>query len=140
MRPITDVCVLTQDLDRAIAFYTGPMGLTLDHRMDGFADFRGMGIALAVWEADHLRASTGVDASAGGHGSAVMIAVRLASPDEVDARYQELERAGVRFHAPPKDYQWNARCAYFTGPDNELWELYAWYPGGEPGAVPSRLS
>jgi catechol 2,3-dioxygenase-like lactoylglutathione lyase family enzyme len=135
VRPITDVCVLTQDLDRAIAFYTGPMGLTLDHRMDGFADFRGMGIALAVWEADHLRASTGVDASAGGHGSAVMIAVRLASPDEVDARYQELEQAGVRFQAPPKDYPWNARCAYFTGPDRELWELYAWYPGGEPGAV-----
>ena len=136
MRPITDVCVLTQDLERAVAFYTGPMGLTLDHRMEGFADFRGMGIALAVWEAGHLRANTGIDASTGGHGATVMIAVRLASPDEVDARYQELERAGVRFQAPPKDYPWNARCAYFTGPDNELWELYAWYAGGEPGALP----
>jgi len=63
--PITDVCVITRDLARAIEFYTGPLGLTLDHRMDGFADFRGMGIALAVWQADHLRAHTGVPAVAG---------------------------------------------------------------------------
>ncbi|MGN9843191.1 VOC family protein [Nonomuraea sp. H19] len=138
MKAITDVCVVTQDLERAIRFYTGPLGLTLDHRMEGFADFHGLGIALAVWAADHLRATTGVAASAGGHGSAVMIAVRLDTPADVDARYHELSRAGVRFQAPPKDYPWNARCAYFTGPDDELWELYAWYDGGEPGAVRDR--
>jgi len=135
MTPITDVCVITRDLARAIEFYTGPLGLTLDHRMEGFADFRGMGIALAVWQADHLRAHTGVPASPAGSGPAVMIAVRLSSPAEVDARYESLRRAGVRFTTPPADYPWNARCAYFTGPDQELWELYAWYSGGEPGAV-----
>ncbi len=32
----------------------------------------------------------------------------------------------------PADYPWNARCAYFTDPDDTLWELYAWLEGG-PG-------
>ena len=131
---ITDVCVITQDLERSIRFYTERLGLTLAHRMEGFADFHGMGIALAVWHADHIRATTGVDAARGGRGAAVMIAIRCAAPSDVDARYETLRRAGVEFHAPPADYPWNARCAYFTGPDNELWELYAWYEGGEPGA------
>ena len=135
MMPITDIAVITHDLPRAISFYTEKLGLTLAHRMEGFADFHGLGIALAVWEADHLRATTGVPASTGGHGPAAMIAVRLEAPSEVDQRFDELRRTGVEFHAPPKDYPWNARCVYFIGPDSELWELYAWYDGGEPGAV-----
>ncbi len=138
MKPITDVCVITQDLERAIAFYAGPMGLTLQHRMPGFADFGGMGVALAVWEARHLHATTGVAVSSGGRGSAVMIAVRLDSPAAVDAQYDVLRRRGITFQVEPADYPWNARCAYFTGPDHELWELYAWYEGGEPGAVGHR--
>lgn len=49
-----------------------------------------------------------------------------------------LRRRGITFQVEPADYPWNARCAYFTGPDHELWELYAWYEGGEPGAVGHR--
>ena len=36
----------------------------------------------------------------------------------------------MRFVSAPGDYPWNARCAYFTDPDDNVWEIYAWYPDG----------
>lgn len=46
--------------------------------------------------------------------------------------HAELTAKGVPFYGPPENYVWNARCAYFTDPDDTLWELYAWLDGG-PG-------
>lgn len=56
----------------------------------------------------------------------------LDAPGEIDRLYTELTAKGVPFQGPPEDYVWNARCAYFTDPDDTLWELYAWLDGG-PG-------
>ena len=58
-------------------------------------------------------------------------------PDEAAtvALLAELKAKGVPFQAPPADYEWNAYCAYFTGPDDEVWEIYAWRPGGAPGKL-----
>jgi len=49
--------------------------------------------------------------------------------------YRELADRGVPFQGPPADYPWNAYCAYFFGPDDEVWELYAWREGGGPGKL-----
>ena len=136
---ITDVCLIPDDLDRAIAFYCDALGYRVSHRMPGFADFIGPGPVLALWEAGHIRANTGVPATAGrATGPRVMLAIELDSPGEVDAVYERLASRGVEFYRVPADYPWNARCAYFGGPCGEFWELYAWYDGGEPGAVSSE--
>ena len=37
------------------------------------------------------------------------------------------------FTGAPQNYSWNARCCYFTDPDDNLWELYAWAEGGPVG-------
>jgi len=89
---------------------------------------------LALWERRHIGAHAHVpvtgDAPAG-----VAIAVRLDSVAAIDSAYDELIGKGVAFVNPPADYPWNARCLYFTGPDGEVWELYAWLPGGAPGKI-----
>jgi hypothetical protein len=36
---------------------------------------------------------------------------------------------------PEMNGHWNAYCAYFFGPDDEVWELYAWRQGGGPGKL-----
>ena len=53
-------------------------------------------------------------------------------PKDLDPLHAELTAKGVPFYGPPENYVWNARCAYFTDPDDTLWELYAWLDGG-PG-------
>ena len=132
---ISDVCVLCEDVERSVAFYRDKLGFVLKHRAEGFADFTGAGLTLALWEIDHISAHTGVANTRGPGAHKVCIAVRLPSPAEVDACYAELSAKGVPFSGPPADYVWNAYCCYFTGPDDELWELYAWREGGPVGVV-----
>ncbi len=134
---ISDVCVLCEDVERSVAFYRDKLGFELLHRAEGFADFTGAGLTLALWEIDHINAHTGVANTRGPGAHKVCIAVKLPSPAEVDASYAELSAKGVPFYGPPADYVWNAYACYFTGPDDELWELYAWREGGPVGAVES---
>lgn len=133
VHPITDVCVLVEDIERAVEFYTEKLGFKLRRRAEGFADFAGAGLTLAAWEIDHIHAYTGVSnlrSRAGAHKAC--IALQLESPAVLDDVYNKLAERGVEFQAPPKSYVWNAYAAYFTDQDDTLWELYAWEEGG-PG-------
>ncbi len=132
---ISDVCVLVEDIERSIRFYVDCLGFTLLHRAEGFADFSGAGLTLALWEIDHISQHTGIANTRGPGAHKACIAVKLPSPTEVDACYAELSAKGVTFQDAPADYPWNARCCYFTGPDDEVWELYAWREGGAVGAL-----
>lgn len=130
---ISDICLLVEDIDRTIAFYVDKLGFRLRRSAEGFADFHNDGITLAAWELDHINAHTGVSnkrAPAGAHKAC--IAVNVSPPAEVDRLYSELLAKGVPFYGPPEDYVWNARCIYFSDPDDTLWEVYAWLEGG-PG-------
>lgn len=128
---ITDVCLLVENIQRAVDFYTNVLGFRLRRRAEGFADFHSEGITLAAWEIDHINRHCGVSnvrAPVGAHKAC--IAARLSSPAEIDAMHQRLTAQGVHFVSEPADYPWNARCAYFTDPDENVWEIYAWYPDG----------
>ena len=134
--PITDICFLVEDLNRAAAFYIDRMGFKPRRRAPGFADFKGAGITLALWEIDHLAVNTGLSARRGPPGvHKACAAIQLGLPSDVDLAYADLGAAGVTFQSPPADYSWNARCCYFSDPDGNLWELYAWGEGGPVGDV-----
>jgi catechol 2,3-dioxygenase-like lactoylglutathione lyase family enzyme len=136
---ITDVCLLVRDVETSVAFYRDKLGFVLKHRAEGFADFTGAGMTLALWESAHIGRHAGV-AVTQDRPASVLIAVKLDSSDDVEATYQELSTKGVAFTGPPADYSWNARGAYFAGPDGEIWELYAWLEGGAPGKMPEMIS
>jgi catechol 2,3-dioxygenase-like lactoylglutathione lyase family enzyme len=130
---ISDVCLLVENIERTVDFYVNKLGFRLRRRAEGFADFNNGGIRLAAWELDHIHRHTGVSASrapAGAHKACV--AIELEAPAEIDRLYSELSARGVTFYRAPDNYVWNARCVYFTDPDDTLWELYAWLDGG-PG-------
>ena len=130
---ISDICILVEDIEKTLSFYTEKLGFELRRRAEGFADFTGAGITLAAWELDHINTHTGVSNRRGPQGiHKVCIAVELKQPDDIDRYFKELSDKGVSFISPPTDYVWNARCTYFSDPDGTLWELYAWLAGG-PG-------
>jgi thymidine phosphorylase len=137
---ISDVCVLCRDIESSIRFYRDKLGFRLKHRAESFADFIGAGLTLALWEIDHISRHTGIANVPGPGAHKACIAVWLPSPAEVDAAYRDLAAKGVPFQGPPADYAWNAYCCYFTGPDDEVWELYAWREGGAPGAIETPVS
>jgi catechol 2,3-dioxygenase-like lactoylglutathione lyase family enzyme len=130
---ISDVCLLVENIERTVEFYVDKLGLRLRRRAEGFADFHGDGVTLAAWEIDHIGQHTGVSKlRSPRHAHKVCVAVQLDAPGEIDRLHAELTAKGVPFYGPPENYVWNARCAYFTDPDDTLWELYAWLDGG-PG-------
>ncbi|MDQ1130324.1 VOC family protein [Microbacterium sp. SORGH_AS_0888] len=133
---IRDVAILVSDVDRSVAFYRDVLGFRLEHRMPGFADFVGPQVRLALWERAHFSSHIGFDPGTDGGGPQVMIAVHLPAPSDVDAQHRMLLDRGVDVIRAPADYRaWNARALYFRGPDGEVWELYAWFDGGEPGEL-----
>lgn len=133
---ITDICLITPDVDVSIDFYVNKLGFTLRSRMPGFADFQGPGVILAVWENRQLEGATGIPGhTAEGAARTVMLACELESPAAIDDTYHDFLQRGIEFTGPPKDFPWNARCIYFDGPNGEFWEFFAWYGGGEPGIV-----
>ena len=131
---IRDVCILVTDIEASIRFYTEKLGFKLKHRAPGFADFTGAGLTLALWEREHIAHHADVRVEPGS-ASAVLVAVLVDSPAELDRIHEDLTGRGVSFLNPPRAYAWNAHCAYFHGPDGETWELYAWLEGGAPGKV-----
>jgi|688.fasta_scaffold685669_2 catechol 2,3-dioxygenase-like lactoylglutathione lyase family enzyme len=139
MKPpfLTDICLITRDIDASVEFYTKKLHFQLSSQMPGFADFVGHGIVLALWDAKKLEETTGVPGQTGeptGHG--VMLAIQVDSPAEVDQAYEDLSARGVVFYGAPKDYPWNTRSIFFAGPSGEFWEFYAWREGGKPGVLP----
>lgn len=128
---ITDICVLVTDIQRTVDFYTNVLGFKLRRRAEGFADFHSEDVTLAAWELGHISKHCGVhNVPAPKLAHKACIALRLAATAEVDAMYERLKAKGVPFASLPGDYPWNARCAYFTDPDDTVWEIYAWYPDG----------
>jgi catechol 2,3-dioxygenase-like lactoylglutathione lyase family enzyme len=132
-KKITDICLLVEDIDRTVDFYVNKLDFRLRRKAEGFADFHANGITLAAWELDHINRHCGVSnlrSPKGAHKACV--AMELESASEIDRLYAELLLRGVIFYREPADYVWNARCVYFTDPDDTLWELYAWIGAG-PG-------
>lgn len=137
--PITDICFLVEDVERASAFYVDKLGFIPRRRAEGFADFKGAGVTLALWEIGHIGEKVGIsDRRPEPKVHKACAAVELESPGAVDAAFDELLAAGVVFHGPPADYEWNAHACYFTDPDDNLWEIYAWADGGPVGDLDPR--
>ena len=130
---ITDVCILVKDTKRSIDFYVGKLGFELNRQAEGFAEFNGAGLTLACWEIDHISSHTGISNAKAEGPHKVCVAVRLPTPEEIDEAFADLSGKGVVMYGPPEDYVWNARGFYFSGPDDELWEVYAWKDGGSAG-------
>lgn len=128
--PITDVCLLVQDLDRSIAFYEA-LGFRLRRKNPGYADFDSAGTTLALWESRHVAEHVGFSAEGSERPvHKAMIAFRVELPEKVEEIYREVTGKGIAALAPPKLYEWNATCFYFADPDGNTWEIYSWRPEG----------
>lgn len=132
--PITDVCMTCRNLEASVAFYRDKIGLKLRRSQEGFADFKSSHITLALWQLDHIQKHTGLTGHCGDEQTRkVMTAIEVPSVAVVDEIYSDLTGKDVPFTGPPKTYEWNAYCCYFSDPDGNLWEIYAWVGAGAEG-------
>ena len=133
---ISDVCVLVEDIERSIAFLFRAARLQAQASRRGLRRFhRRRADAGALGDRPHQPPHRHLEQARprrpqGLHCRPAADAGRCRRLP----RGAELRKASSS-SGPPADYPWNARCCYFAGPDDELWELYAWRQGGAVGAV-----
>jgi catechol 2,3-dioxygenase-like lactoylglutathione lyase family enzyme len=133
---ISDICLLVQDLERAVQFYRDRVGFKLRRLAPGFADFFTAGATLALWQVDHMQTHLHLPPGPAQRGGwRTMAAIQVENSDGVDQMHGTLSAKGVPFLVGPKAYPWNAYACYFTDPEENLWEIYTWQEGGHANLI-----
>jgi uncharacterized protein len=95
---------------------------------DQYAAFKTAGVMLSLFPIEELEKDAGVkfyhnEKSYRG----VTFAINVNNPQEVDETIEEIRKSGGTILREPSDAFWGGRTAYFSDPENNLWEV-AWNP------------
>ncbi|HWP57858.1 MAG TPA: VOC family protein [Candidatus Acidoferrales bacterium] len=115
------VVLIVQDLERALRFYTGVLGLRLGHRSGDYAQLDTGATRLALYARKAMEAT-------------LKMPLRAADADQpqfeigfkvsdVDQAFAELTERGAVSVVAPTDRFWGQRTAYVRDPDGYLIEL-----------------
>jgi catechol 2,3-dioxygenase-like lactoylglutathione lyase family enzyme len=115
------VILIVRDLDRALDFYTGILGLPLGHRSGDYAQLQTGSTRLALYTRSAMEQTLAMPlepppANAPGFEIGFKVA-------DVDAAFAELVARGAAPVAPPTNRVWAQRTAYVRDPDGHLVEL-----------------
>ena len=115
------VVLLVEDLDRALDFYTGTLGLPLKHRAEEFAQLETGATRLALFtRAAMARTLHQTLDQPAASAPAFEIGFKV---DDVDSAYQTLVAAGATAVSTPETRPWGQRTGYVRDPDGNLIEL-----------------
>jgi catechol 2,3-dioxygenase-like lactoylglutathione lyase family enzyme len=113
--------LIVEDLDRAVAFYTGVLGIALSHRSGGYAQLVTGPTRLALYSREHMAATLGTPVEPPAR-NAPGFEIGFLVPD-VDEAWTALTQAGAEPVKEPTDRFWGQRTAYVRDPDGHLIEL-----------------
>ncbi|MEM7412686.1 MAG: VOC family protein [Myxococcota bacterium] len=115
------VVLIVNDLDRSLAFYTGRLGLQLNHRVDAYAQLATGRTRIALYQREAMAETLGRPLSAPDPDApSFELGFKV---EDVDAAYDELVEAGVPSVIEPTTRPWGQRTAYLRDPDGYLIEL-----------------
>lgn len=121
LRTLDYVVLVVEDLDRALAFYTGVLGLPLKHRSDPYAQIRAGDTRLGLYRRDAMARTLGADLRAPARDApAFELGFKV---DDADTAWRALVERGAEPVVPPTDRPWGQRTAYLRDPDGNLVEL-----------------
>ena len=134
MQPrITLITLAVDDLERAVRFYRGGLGLKtegivgtqFEHGAVAFFDLQA-GLKLALWPRASLAHDAGLQPGSRSP-TEFSIGHNVSSKGEVDVLMEQAKRAGAVITKPAHDTFWGGYAGYFQDPDGHLWEV-AWNP------------
>ncbi|MCA9509200.1 MAG: VOC family protein [Myxococcales bacterium] len=123
--------LVVEDLDRAVAFYTDVLGISLSHRTGGYAQLVTGPTRLALYTREAMAATLGrpiepppapAHAAEGDAPLRDRFEIGFLVAD-VDAAFAEIVAAGAAPVKEPTDRFWGQRTAYVRDPDGHLIEL-----------------
>jgi catechol 2,3-dioxygenase-like lactoylglutathione lyase family enzyme len=115
------VVLVVEELDRALGFYVGVLGLELQHRSGPFAQLATGATRLALFERHAMQSTLGFPIRAPDLAApAFELGFKVA---DVDEAFAALVARGAPAVTAPTDRAWGQRTAYVRDPDGHLIEL-----------------
>jgi len=115
------VILIVEELDRALQFYTGVLGLKLGHRSGEYAQLDTGATRLALYTRSAMAKTLGMSLEMpSSNAPGFEIGFKVA---DVDVAVDELVARGASLAVPPTDRFWGQRTAYVRDPDGHLIEL-----------------
>ena len=127
IRPV----IVTADLDRLLAFYTGLLGATENFRFPEDGPLFYLGLALGDSELG-LASNDSVEPGSPGR---VLLSVEV--PD-VDALLERVDALGGHVQGPSNDMPWGQRVAHIADPDGNVVNLTQTLAGSDSPGLSSR--
>jgi catechol 2,3-dioxygenase-like lactoylglutathione lyase family enzyme len=113
--------LIVRDLDRALDFYTGVLGLPLGHRSGDYAQLQTGATRLALYTRSAMEKILGMSLQPpAANAPGFEIGFKVV---DVDAAFAELVAGGAAPIVPPTDRFWGQRTAYVRDPDGHLVEI-----------------
>lgn len=95
---------------------------------DNYAVFKTAGVLLSLFPVEELAKDAGVEIQ---HSpvnfKGVTLAINVDRPEQVDTTIEQIRLVGGTILREPSEAFWGGRTAYFSDPENNLWEV-AWNP------------
>ena len=105
---------------------------------DHYAVFKTAGVLLSLFPVEELAKDAGIEiAQSTETYRPVAFAINVEQPEQVDSTIERIRDVGGKILREPSDAFWGGRTAYFSDPENNLWEV-AWNPSSifdERGAM-----
>ena len=115
------VILIVEDLDRALGFYIGVLGLRLGHRSGEYAQLDTGATRLALYTRSAMGKTLGISLEApASNAPGFEVGFKVADVDRV---FTELVARGAQPVVAPTDRSWGQRTAYVRDPDGHLIEL-----------------
>jgi uncharacterized protein len=105
---------------------------------DTYAAFKTAGVILSIFPIEELAKDAGVEFNHSPNTfRGVTFAINVENPELVDSTIENIRELRGKILREPSDAFWGGRTAYFSDPENNLWEV-AWNPSSvfdERGAM-----
>lgn len=123
------VTISTINLPVLRSFYKRLGWEETDVSSDNYAVFKTAGVLLSLFPVDDLakEAQIEISKSTDYFRAGVTLAINVDNREEVDSTIETIRNAGAKILREPSDAFWGGRIAYFSDPENNLWEV-AWNP------------
>ncbi|GAA5212252.1 VOC family protein [Microbacterium kyungheense] len=128
--PFASIRIITDDVDRLVAFYELATGLTAERPAPVFAQLTGPGATLAI--ASPATVAMLGDALIPAANRSLIVELEVT---DVDAEFARLEPALTQVVLPPATMPWGNRSALFRDPDGNLVNVFS-----RPATPSSRAS
>jgi uncharacterized protein len=105
---------------------------------DQYAVFKTAGVLLSLFPVEELAKDAGIEITQSTENyQPISLAINVEQPELVDLTIEKIRDVGGKILREPSDAFWGGRTAYFSDPENNLWEV-TWNPSSifdERGAM-----